>query len=101
MKNAVLFGLLFCFATLNLSEAFFHVHDHQETNDESDWDFSVSTDEADCFVCDVNLIDFSVLTTPSVKIDPMAVVEGKEAVYFLDASDHYDLDQLRGPPAIV
>lgn len=100
MKNAIIFGLLFCLVTLNLPKAFFHSHEeHQEHHVENDWESSFSADEAHCFVCDVDLLNFSAITYHAVKFDPKAIVHGKEHVYLLEKSNHYELHQLRGPPS--
>ncbi len=101
MKNAVIFGLLFCLVALNLPKSFFHSHEHQENHIEHKWDHSFSADEADCFVCDVNLSNFSFSAHHSIQFDSKASVHGKEQVYFLEKSNHFDFQQLRGPPTNI
>lgn len=101
MKNAVIFGILFCLVTLNLPKAFFHSHEHQEHHAEGVSDFSFSIDDADCFVCDIHLSNYTFLELNSIKFDPKAFVQGKEHVYFFESSKYYDFHQRRGPPSII
>ena len=101
MKNAFIFGILLCLVILNLPKAFFHSHEHQENHIENTSDFSFSADEAHCFACDVNLSNFSFSVHPPIQFDPKAIVHGKQQFYFLEKSNHFDLQQLRGPPTIV
>lgn len=101
VKNLVVFGLLFCVITLNLPKDLFHLHDHHEVHTESDSDYSFSAGEADCFVCDVDLFNYSIITHPTIKFDPKAIVQGKEQVYFHEKSSYFDLYALRGPPVNI
>jgi hypothetical protein len=101
VKNAVIFGLLFYLVTLNLPKSFFHSHNHHENHTENKTDFSFSLDEADCFVCDIDLSNFSFSTHHAIQFDPKANVHGKEQVYFLEKSNHYDFQHLRGPPTNI
>jgi|GEM_PF-6105448 len=101
VKNLVVFGLLFCVITLSLPKDFFHEHDNHKVHNENDWDYSFSADEAHCFVCEIDLFNYSFITNGSIKFDPKALVHGKEQVYFLEKANHFDLQDPRGPPAIV
>ena len=101
MKNVIIFGILVCLVTLNLPKALFHSHEHQDNHTENSSDYSFSADEADCFVCDLDLSNFSFLVYHSIQFDPKAIVHDKEHVYFLEKSNHVDQYQLRGPPTII
>jgi hypothetical protein len=101
VKNALIFGLLFCLVTLNLPKSFFHAHEHQDTSIQKSGEFSFSADDVDCFVCDIDLTNITFSKLITFHFDPKALVHGKELAYFHEASDFFDQHQLRGPPAIV